>query len=210
MADVMDRLRTETRDLHERVEKQEFQRRMVSGGLTRDDYAAWLGQMLLIHEALEGPLAARMGADPRFSAVTRRQLQAPHLVADLAALGVDPTDLRPLPATARLTERIAADAEREPLRLLGHHYVLEGSNNGNRFISRKLLPSLGLSRDHGGRYLEPYGDEQPAVWRTFKADMSAIDFSPAEIDGLVDAAREMFSAIGDLSAELAETRPAPA
>ena len=207
MPDVMERLRTETRDLHDRAERQEFQRRMVSGGLTRDDYVAWLGQMLEIHRALEGALAAHIGVDPRFSAVTHRQLQVPYLLDDLAALGADVENLRPLPATRSFIARIEADAESEPLRLLGYHYVLEGSNNGNRFIARALLPSLGLDRDSGGRYLDPYGAEQPAVWKAFKAEMSRTGFSADEMDRLVAAARVMFDAIADVSSELADSRP---
>ena len=210
MPDTMHRLRTETRDLHDSAERQDFQQRMVRGALTREEYAAWLGQMLLIHRALETPLAARLAADARFAAVTPEQLQVPRLLADLEALGVAAAGIRPLPATEELTTRVAVEAQADPLRLLGYHYVLEGSNNGNRFISRALLPALGLERDRGGLYLDPYGADQPAVWRRFKDEMGRVAFSAAEVDTLVDAAREMFAAIGAVSEGLAANHHAAA
>lgn len=202
MNDVMERLRTETRDLHESAESHDFQRRLAGGAVSRGEYGQWLGQMLLIHRALEDRLEPCIDSDERFAAVKRGQFQVPHLLADLDALELDASSLKRLDATSDLVARIEADAEAEPLRLLGYHYVLEGSNNGNRFISRALLPSLGLERDRGGRYLDPYGSEQPAVWKRFKADMSEVGFSSDEKDLLVDAARTMFESIGDLSAEL--------
>lgn len=211
MSDVMERLKAGTWDLHQAAEQHEFQRRMVQGEISRDEYAAWLGQMLLVHRALEGPLAELAAADPRFAAVTPEQLQVPYLTADLTVLGVELAAVRPLPATARLRARIEADAAIEPLRLLGYHYVLEGSNNGNRFIARRLLPALGLDGAAGGRYLDPYGPRQRELWQAFKESMGRIPFSAGEIDALVAAARELFSAISALSGDLeAHAAAAPA
>ena len=139
---VMERLRAETADLHSSAEGKDFQRRMVKGELTRDDYARWLGQMLLVHRALEAPLRALMGS-PAFAALREEQLQEPYLLEDLDALGQDPAAVTPLPATAALVASIERAATETPLALLGYHYVLEGSNNGNRYIVRQLAPALG-------------------------------------------------------------------
>ncbi|MEZ5331904.1 MAG: biliverdin-producing heme oxygenase [Thermoanaerobaculia bacterium] len=202
MSDVMERLKDGTWDLHQAAEGHDFQQRMVGGGLTREEYAAWLGQMLLVHRALEEPLARLAETDGRFAAVRPEQMQVPYLEADLEALGVDPGSVRPLPATSALVSEIERDAAQEPLRLLGHHYVLEGSNNGNRFIARRLLPALGLQDGSAGRYLDPYGDRQRELWAGFKAAMGEVPLSASEIDLLVDAARRMFAGIGALSGDL--------
>ncbi|MDH3525580.1 MAG: biliverdin-producing heme oxygenase [Acidobacteriota bacterium] len=204
MTDVMDQLRNGTRDLHVAAERQELQQRLAAGSLGRGDYVAWLEQMLLVHRALEGALAERMDADPRFAAVTRRQLQVPYLLEDLAALGADPATIEAVPAVAAFASAAAAAARDEPLRLLGFHYVLEGSNNGNRFIVRALAPRLGLKAESGARYLDPYGPEQPALWQAFKSEMSRVPFTAGELALLVEAAREMFATIASLSAELGE------
>jgi heme oxygenase len=199
---VMERLRTETRDLHTSAEGKAFQRRMASGDLTRNDYLRWLGQMLHVHRALEAPLRQRWSTDPAFAPLREEQFQEPYLLEDLGHLNSDPAAHGALPATAALVSEIQQAAHDAPLTLLGFHYVLEGSNNGNRFIVRRLIPALGLADGRGHRYLDPYGDSQPLVWSRFKQDMDAVGFDEAQADVLVAAARRMFEAIGEISDEL--------
>jgi heme oxygenase len=208
MSDVMEALRSGTAELHQLAESQEFQRRMARGELTRPEYSAWLGQMLLIHRALEAALAELRPADRRFAPVVVEHFKEPNLVDDLAALGA--AEAEPLPATRRILERVAAARRDEPLRLLGFHYVLEGSMNGNRFLARRLGPALGLTAGRGDRYLDPYGDRQREVWSQFKEEMARVGFAPADRELLVDGAREMFRAISELSVELAGALSAPA
>lgn len=207
MTEIMIRLRDETADLHQQAETQDFQQRMFRGALERREYTAWLGQMWHVHRALEAELERVGAADPRFAAVRREHFKAERLAADLAALGAP--EPAPLPATARLLARFDAAGRDQPLRLLGYQYVLEGSTNGNRILARRLLPVLGLDAAVAGRYLDPYGDRQREVWAQFKADMQGVELSPADSDLLVDAARELFAAITELSAELGATAPSP-
>ncbi len=199
---VMERLKTGTHDMHSLAEGRQFQRRMLKGDITRHEYADWLGQMLLIHRALEKHLFGRLLGDPLFAAVREEQFQEPNLIADLAALGCDTESLAPLPATAALIRDIDHAAIDEPLALLGYHYVLEGSKNGNRFIARQLVPALGLAPRRADRYLDPFADAQPVKWAEFKAGMTAVGFATAQIDVLVAAARRMFEGIGELSDQL--------
>ena len=74
--------------------------------------------------------------------------------------------------------------------------------NGNRFLARRVTPALGLAAGQADRYLDPYGERQRAVWAEFKAEMAAVGFGPLERELLVDAARAMFVAIVEMSAEL--------
>jgi heme oxygenase len=208
MSDVMEALRSGTAELHQQAESQDFQRRMARGELTRPEYAAWLGQMLLIHRALESALAELRPADPRFEPVVVEHFKESNLVADLAALGAG--EAEPLPAARRILERVAAARRDEPLRLLGFYYVLEGSMNGNRFLARRLGPVLGLTAGRGDRYLDPYGDRQREIWSQFKQEMLRVGFGPGDRELLVDGASEMFRAISELSAELAGALSAPA
>jgi heme oxygenase len=199
---VMTRLKGETWDLHSQAESREFQKRLVRGEIERAEYAAWLGQMYRIHSVLDGFVRARLGADPAFAAVDADQLQSDRLRRDLEALGVEPAGVAPLPATRALEERIARSAVEDPLRLLGYHYVLEGSTNGNRFISRKLREVFAFDGERGFEYLDPYGDAQRERWASFKATMTGMSWSDEQVDRLVQAARGMFEAIGQLSLEL--------
>jgi len=196
------KLKDGTWDLHAQAEKQPFQQNLVKGKVTRDAYAGWLAQMLLIHTALERRLRELCEKDPRVAAVvTDEQQQEPYLLADLAALGYD-KPAEPLASTAALIENIEKTAKAEPIRLLGFHYVLEGSNNGNAFIARAVRPALGLEPGSGDRYLDPYGERQREVWAGFKTAIDGESFTAEEQDAMVAAARDMFAAISDLSAAL--------
>lgn len=201
---VMARLKAETQDLHDAAESHRFQKALARGKISREDYTRWLGQMLLLHRALESALRSAR-SEPAIAAVVRDyQYQEPYLLADLEHSAVDPGSIEPLPATAAIAARIDRAASEQPLALLGYHYVLEGSNNGSRFIARAVRRSLNLTPGRGDKYLDPYGDEQRALWAEFKADMGAVPFTPEQIQTLVDAAREMFDAISRISDDLLE------
>ncbi len=76
--------------------------------------------------------------------------------------------------------RSIAETGDDPLRLLGMHYVLEGSNNGSRFIARHVGRAYQLSTGPGLRYLDPYGDRQRAYWMDFKNAMGKFQFTGAD------------------------------
>lgn len=200
---IMERLKAETADLHAAAETHEFQKNLVKGELAQDAYARWLGQMFLIHRALERRLRDLSAKHAGAAALVReRHMQEPYLREDLAHFGADPDSIAPLDATQRLIERIERAWMTDPVALLGFHYVLEGSNNGNKFIAKALQRALGLQPGPGLRYLDPYGDDQRAVWSQFREDMNAIDFDARERDAVVEAAKDLFRAIGELSSDL--------
>lgn len=209
---IMERLKLETADLHTAAETHEFQKNLVKGELPRAAYVAWLGQMLLIHRALEARLRQLRAKHAGAAQLLKDcQFQEPYLREDLAHFGADADAIMPLPATTRLINTIERTWAADPLTVLGYHYVLEGSNNGNKYIAKALQKSLGLQPGAGLRYLDPYADNQRAVWSQFKEDMNAIEFTAAERDSIVEAAKDLFRAIGELSTDLVvASKPAPA
>lgn len=197
------RLKEETQDLHSAAEQHELQRSMIKGRLPKETYAQHLGQMHLIHRALGAHIRRLRPTQPALAGVVKdHQFQEERAAADLRTYGVDPASVRPTPATARLIELFDRAAKSEPLALLGHHYVLEGSNNGSRYIAHALRKAYALKPGEGDRFLDPYGDEQPAKWAEFKRDMEAQAFTPAQQDLLVGAARRMFQAISEMNEDL--------
>ena len=193
------KLKDGTWDLHSQAEKQAFQQALVKGEVSRDAYGGWLAQMLLVHAALEKKLRWACEKDPRVAAVvTDEQYQEPYLLADLAALGY----ARPAEALASAEKLIKTIEGASAVETLGHHYVLEGSNNGNAFIARAVRPALRLEAGKGDQYLDPYGERQREVWAAFKTAIDAQDFSDGEHAEMVEAARTMFGGISALSAEL--------
>jgi len=108
----------------------------------------------------------------------------------------------PCAATHRLVAATGRREREEPLSLLGQLYVLEGSTNGAKVLARVL--SRAWRTDGAGlSSLDPYGDEQPERWSAFKLEMDALGLDEQAQAGLVEAARETFLAIADISDQIA-------
>ncbi len=195
---VMDQLKEATAELHGIAESHDFQRAFVKGTLTREQYGAYLGQLLHVHERVERHLATLGAARPELAGVTRAD-HSSRLREDLKFLGLTPDSIAPSAPTATLLSAIDRAAASDRLAALGFHYVLEGSMNGNRFIAMGMMRGMGLTPGPGLRYLDPYGERQRAVWTEFKDSMNAAGFSQHEIDTLVAAACDMFRGISSIS-----------
>jgi heme oxygenase len=96
--------------------------------------------------------------------------------------------------------------ESDPVALLGSFYVVEGSTNGGRFLANVLRKAWQIDGD-GLRYFDPYGEDQPDKWASFKRVMDATDFADNERDTILDAACKTFEAIADVSDEVTSSRP---
>jgi len=201
---ITERLREDTRDLHTLAEKGPLQEALVKGRLGREVYADVLEQMLIVHRALESALEAHRDSVPAIGRVVDpEQYRHAHIEADLRFYGRDTDRIGTVGATSDLVEHIERVARDEPLALLGLHYVLEGSNNGNRFIAKAVAQAYGLDGQDGLRTLLPYGERQPEVWARFKANLAACEFAETEMDTIVAAAKDIFRAIIDIHDELA-------
>ena len=204
---IMDVLKASTAEQHRDAEHRRLQQELVSGRIAAPRYAAWLGQMFLLHASLWQEIVQRRGDHQTLADVVRDDgRHVANLRADLAMLGADPATVVALPATARAIQAIREASSHYPLALLGHNYVLEGSMNGNRFIARALARTLAV---RAVAYLDPYGEEQPASWLAYRERMSAARLDARQADRVVAAAREMFGSIAGLSDELMED-PLPA
>lgn len=201
LAPATQQLKERTADLHMKAEHGPFMAAMVRGVLPREAYIAMLGQMLHVYRSLEDALRRAMRASPAVARVAREaHCRAPHIERDLAFFGVEAP--APGPAASRAASLVNESETRGPLDILGMHYVLEGSNNGNRFIARPVMKAYGLTPPGGLGFLLPHGEAQPQVWSAFKADLDACALSQPEIDALVRGARTMYDGIMGLHESL--------
>jgi heme oxygenase len=199
----MAELREQTAELHTRAERHPIQAALVRGQADRAVYASYLSQSLHLHAALEGELHLRAGS-PTLAPVLPEQYRAGRAGEDLAFLGVGMPD-GPVAAVQDLAAGLgrASDAE-----LLGMQYVLEGSTNGGRFIAAAVRRALALEGAEGTRYLDPYGESQPARWGSFCAAMGRLSLSPEARRAAVGGARRMFGVIIDMFDQIAAAQPA--
>ncbi len=201
---LTDRVKAETWELHGKAEHHDFQESLGKGTISREGYIAYLGQMLLIHEALEKHLRTLAATDSTVASIVQDyQYQEPYLRADLEHFGVEASLITPCVGTQALIEHFERLAETNPIGLLGAHYVVEGSNNGSKFIAKSIRDAFDLDED-GVRYLDPYGKLQRAYWGDFKTALTAAAFSADDADAFVASAKAMYVAIYKVADELGE------
>lgn len=200
---IMKRLKTETRELHSHAESRTLQRQIASGEVGRGAFAAYLGQLFVVHRALETALAESGNSDAAIRAIaTPDRMRVPDLERDLAFHDVNVDSLHAGAAARRFVANIDKVMSSDPVALLGALYVLEGSTNGGRFLARALRQSWNLDGE-GLAYFDPYGDEQPRRWAAFKRDMDTIDFGADQQEAIIDMAKDTFKAISEVSDEVA-------
>jgi len=171
------RLKDETRDVHESLERDLD---LLRPDLTLDRYRRIVERFYGFYQPWETavkPIVAEYlpgFAEPR--------VKLPKLLEDLAFLGSGPSQL---PVCAELP---ACQAWPD---VLGGLYVTEGATLGGQIISRQLGQMLGLSARRGAAFFSSYGLQVGTMWRSFCGTLQAN--TPAEKEDLViDAARQTF------------------
>src|SRR5439155_2574006 len=116
-------------------------------------YRAYLEQLYLVHKKLEELLRQHKKGDHVIgNAVNDEQMQENFLAHDLRALGGDPSKVKAVPATERLLRLMSEYSERQPISLLGLHYVLLGSKHGGKYIAHQLQKNYELEAGAGNKY----------------------------------------------------------
>ncbi len=205
---IMQQLKDGTREHHNNAEGQEFQRQLAAGELSRELYAAYLSQLLLIHELLEKRLGESAKSLPAISTVfTDDQKQVPFLERDLEFFGVNIQGVRPRQSTKVLLDQIENAATEHPYALLGFHYVLLGSKHGGKFIAHNLQNKYHLNEGRGAVYFDPYGTNFQQIWKSFAAAFNELPLTDADEATVIRAAGDTFEGIARLNQELLEPSP---
>lgn len=152
-----DRLREDTRGLHESVEAAtDLERRCTSIEAYRDLLARTAAYLRVVEPSLADFAWSEVGID----LAARRRLAL--VERDLAVLG----DVQEAAVPAVYAPRSLAEA-------IGVLYVLEGSTLGGRFIERTLQRTLGIDASSGAAYFHGHGEATGSMWKEFKTRTDA-------------------------------------
>ncbi len=199
---IMDILKNETRSLHTQTEGNDFQKSLFGGSLPKGQFVEYLGQMYLIHKALEDALSElKKNNSIIASIIADHQYQQTYLQDDLASAQVQVKELKPVPATSKLVHHIENLKNTQPMALLGCEYVLFGSKHGAKLLSKQLT-KYGFGVNGSPSYFDPYGDKFAGYWQDFKSKMNAAQFSPAEQVDAISGAKDMFSGLSKVFDDL--------
>lgn len=171
----MERLKRETRDLHEAVESRVD---VMRPDLSRVDYGLLLFRFLGVYRPLEA----------RLRQVSGLRLLMPDL--DLRwKTGLIERDLAVLGCHREAPEAPVAALD-SVARAYGALYVMEGATLGGAFISRHVDEVLGLGPENGCAFFTSYGERRGAMWKALGERLNAIE--EPEQDAAVAGARETF------------------
>lgn len=172
-ADVLTRLRQETRPYHDALEANEFNQQLRAGTLTEAATARFLAKLYGFVVPFEQQLrahAAEFGPEWELP----RRYRAPLLRQDLPAADALPlaANLPPLHTRAQL---------------LGAMYVLEGSTLGGQVIARQLAKNGIPTR----AYFSGHAEQTGPLWKSF-VGLLAQAATPATTDDIVASATHTF------------------
>lgn len=183
-ADVLDRLKAQTRAEHTAMEG--------ALDLMRDDlslahYRHLLERYFAFYAPVEARLAGVLSSVPLggLDFETRRKL--PLLRADLDALGGQAADM--------LAVCDGLPPLRTPAQAMGCLYVLEGATLGGLVIGRHVRRTLGLTPDFGAKFFHGNGARTAEMWRGFRAALAGFAANPAIADTVVESANETFRSL---------------
>ena len=190
---LAERLRNETRPLHEQTEELLYSEPLRAGTLTPEQYRHLLQVHAVFHHALEAAIDRNPVFFQEYNQTDRRKTL--WLEADLAELNVPLSD-----------KQSGVFANWSPVELLGAAYVGEGSMLGGKVVfhylqkSPKLQPLL-----QNARFYRGYGAEALDKWKAFGAILAKQHAS--DHDRIVEAARRAFLAYHEIFRQTRAEKP---
>ncbi|QMW00950.1 biliverdin-producing heme oxygenase [Spirosoma foliorum] len=178
MSTLLERLRNETRPLHEQTEQQFYTEALQNGTLSVEEYSHLLRTHFIFHQALETAIDQYPEFFKDYEPDTRRKTA--WLLDDLANLNE---------AVPQVMPELFADWS--PVSLLGAAYVGEGSMLGGTVIWRMLQknPAILPLLTHA-RFYQGYGASTGSNWKNFGAFITRE--GEAHADEVVAAAGQAF------------------
>ncbi len=188
---ILERLKSETRPQHDKIEEVGFSGKIMSGQLTLDEYKLLVINNYRMHKLVEGA----MDKMPEIKALEGLEFESrkkmPFLVEDLKNVGLNPDDYG--------VEDINLDVS-DFHKAMGTYYVLEGSTLGGSVIARKLATNQNLA--NAGltdfKFYGCYGDMVGPRWKAFQQVLVNVATDKAAEDKMVAGATATFSALTDM------------
>ena len=177
---ILTRLRLETRDEHDAVERVLD---LMGPALTREIYCQRLVQFYGFYGPLEAALHVRCAA-PYLQTLVPRLDKTSLLRQDLHYLGVS-TD-----ALALCRDLPSVDSQAE---ILGCLYVMEGATLGGRMITQHIQATYGITPTTGGSFFDGYGDGTGKMWQAMRQLLLSCATDTETEDAIVASAIATFA-----------------
>ena len=180
---ILSRLRAETRDQHEAIERSLL---LMADQLTLHTYLHRLEQFYGFYKPVEDRVYADTGPLEAWLTLAKRR-KTPLLEADLQVLRQEHATFLPV---CRHLPRFVSVAE-----CFGCMYVLEGATLGGVFIGRHIQAKLGVTPATGGRFFEGYAAQTGSMWQEFRAAITEFSLTTDDHDTMIKTACATFEAL---------------
>ena len=205
-------LRERTRGGHSASEGANFMDDLMKGKGTRDDYIALVAQHYFIYEALEAAAGVMVDDAVASQFISPQLTRLPALEADLSfLLGSDwRASIAPLPTTQRYVARIhEIAAEGWSGGFVAHHYTRYlGDLSGGQIIRTLMQRQFGFETNGVGFYLFDQIAKPKEFKETYRDQLDAVAWSPAEQERVIDEVLLAYSFNTDLFSDLAAAKAA--
>lgn len=193
----IERLRSQTRDLHKTAHALPFFHALWEKALPLESYVGQLRCLAVVHAALERHIAARAPREPFRSLLNGHRPKVPLLLQDLE-LFRNPPVLDVLPAVEKalnIADRIMTLSQENEIALVGYFYTLEGSTLGGRVMGPKVQETFDLPEGRGTSFFGCYGNDLQARWSAFLGALArSISHAEAQ-EGVIAASAELFRSL---------------
>jgi len=188
---ILERLKTETRPYHDRIEEVGFSNQIMSGQLTLDEYKMLVINNYRMHKLVEGKMAQMPEVTALEGLDFESRKKTALLAKDLTDLGLNPDDYT--------TEGMNIDLS-DFHKAMGVYYVLEGSTLGGSVIARKLATNPNLANEGltDFNFYGCYGDMVGPRWKAFQQVLLNVATDTAAEDKMVAGASAAFETMTEM------------
>lgn len=185
---ILERLKSETRPHHDRIEEVGFSNKIMSGQLTLDEYKLLVINNYRIHKLVEETLEQNPQVKNLEGLEFDSRKKTAALAKDLEVLGLNPADYSTNDITLDLSDFHKA---------MGTYYVLEGSTLGGSVIARQLAKNEAIAAATGSQFnfYGCYGDMVGPRWKAFQQVLLNVATDAAAEDKMVAGAAATFDAM---------------
>ncbi|WP_448381714.1 biliverdin-producing heme oxygenase [Desulfosoma sp.] len=193
----IERLRTQTRDLHKTAHALPFFEALWKRTLPLESFVGQLRCLAVVHGALEKFLASHATDEPFRGLLAGHCPKLPLLLQDLELFrhkGVQ--DILPAVDKALdIADRILVLSKENRTALVGYFYTLEGSTLGGRVMAPKIRDNFPLPEKRGTSFFTCYGDQVQTKWNGFLETLGRSIEHDEAAETVISAAGELFRSL---------------
>ena len=192
-------LKKQTSDLHEKAHQIAYISSLLKNDIPLESYVGHLRAFAIIYGTLEHQISTTKHSEIK-DFMEGYTLKLPLILADLEVMNASTIkDIIPAVSIAlHIADRILLFSEKNPYKLIGFLYTLDGSLNGGSVFKKHLSEIFGLQNDKGTAYFSAYNGQFKKFWKDFTGKLDTQISEKQAREDVLSASNEIFNNIMDI------------